>query len=61
MSNLSPRGRQRRLALGVAGLGAGALLLVLLVAADAPRAWRLATVLPFWAGALGLLQARAAT
>lgn len=40
------------LATGVAGA---------LMAFDAARAWRLVTYLPFWMGALGLIQAKEKT
>lgn len=39
----------------------GAGLAVLLVVIDAHRLWRLILCLPFWAGALGVLQAREKT
>lgn len=46
---------------GAVLLAIGAGLAVLLVAIDAHRLWRLVLYLPFWAGALGVLQAREKT
>ncbi|MFZ2493386.1 MAG: hypothetical protein WA208_18045 [Thermoanaerobaculia bacterium] len=40
---------------------AGAGLAALLVGLQADRLWRLLLFLPFWAGALGILQAREKT
>jgi hypothetical protein len=42
-------------------LGIGLAVATALVVADAPRMWRLALFFPFWAGALGVLQAREKT
>jgi len=42
---------------GAALTGLGAAALVGLLVADVQRGWRLALFLPFWAGAIGLLQA----
>lgn len=42
-------------------LVAGAGLAALLVGLHADRLWRLLLCLPFWAGALGILQAREKT
>lgn len=47
--------------MGLTMLGGGALIAVALILAGAPRAWRVVLLLPFWAGALGLLQAREKT
>ena len=46
---------------GVVLLVTGAGLAALLVGIDAHRLWRLLLFLPFWAGAVGLLQAREKT
>lgn len=59
--NLGPHGRRRRLILGIVMLtvgAAGAAVLVLSGAGPGPRA---VLFLPFWIGALGVLQARAHT
>jgi hypothetical protein len=40
---------------------AGAGLAVLVVSIDAHRLWRLALFLPFWGGAVGVLQAQERT
>lgn len=59
--NIGPRQRRRRLALGALATLAGATLLVALLATDAPRVARLLVALPFWAGAVGILQHREKT
>jgi hypothetical protein len=59
--NIGPRGRRRRLLSGVVTLAVGIGLACWAVAAGAPRMWRLLLVVPFWSGALGVLQARART
>lgn len=46
---------------GVVLLVTGAGLAALLVGIDAHRLWRLLLLLPFWAGAVGVLQAREKT
>ena len=60
-ANLGPRQRTRRLVLGVAILAIGIGLVIGLTAAGAPRGWLLAAIIPFWLGALGLIQARERT
>lgn len=59
--NLGPRGRSRRLALGLVATGAGVLAVAALLAVGARPGWLPAVWPLFWVGALGLLQARAAT
>ncbi len=61
VANIGPRGCRRRILMGAAALGAGVVILVVLVLADADRGWRALLVVPFWAGALGVFQARAHT
>lgn len=61
IANIGPRERRRRMRFGAVLLTAGAALAVLLVVIDAHRLWRLVLCLPFWAGALGVLQAREKT
>lgn len=59
--NIGSRERQRRMRFGVVLLVAGAALTAILVGLDVTRAWRIASFLPFWAGALGIMQAREKT
>jgi hypothetical protein len=61
VANVTPAGRRRRLALGVALLGAGLAAAAILIACGAPRPLRLALFAPYWIAALGLFQARAHT
>lgn len=61
IANIGPRERRRRMRFGVVLLVTGAGLAALLVGIDAHRLWRLLLFLPFWAGAVGLLQAREKT
>jgi hypothetical protein len=46
---------------GAVALAAGIAALVVLLLGDVGRGWRVALVVPFWAGALGVLQARCHT
>ena len=55
--NIGPRGRRRRLRMGLMSLGAAVLLAVGIFALGAPRAWRLTLFVPVWIGALGIFQA----
>jgi len=59
--NIGPRGRWRRLVAGAAALAAGVVILTALVVAGAGRGWRALVVVPFWLGALGVVQARSQT
>ena len=61
LANIGPRERRRRLSAGVAVLVAAGGALAALIALGVPRVWRVALVVPFWFGALGLAQARART
>jgi len=61
MSNIGPRGQQRRLRLGIMALVATALLAGVLFGLGAPRAWRLGLLPPLWIAALGFFQARGKT
>jgi len=55
--NIGPQGRARRTTFGVVLLVLGAAIAIALLAADAPRPWRLAVLPVFWGGALGVFQA----
>lgn len=60
IANIGPKGRRRRVLLGLGVLGVGVMVLGLdLVAAS--RWWLVAVFGLFWAGALGVLQASAFT
>jgi len=61
LANIGPRERRRRLLAGAAALLVAGGGLAALIALGVPRAWRVALVVPFWFGALGLAQARART
>ena len=61
MGNLGRRQTRRRLWMGGAMVAVGAAALAGLVAADAPRWWRLGLAVPFWLAGLGFFQARAKT
>lgn len=61
VANIGPKERRTRMRFGVILLGGGAGLAAVLVGIEAHRLWRLLLFLPFWAGALGMLQARAKT
>ena len=59
--NIGPRGQRRRLGLGVLMLAVGAGLVAGLIALDAAPGWQLLAFPLFFAGALGILQARERT
>lgn len=61
IANIGARQRRRRLGGGLVAALASVLALGLLLGTDAPRPARLLAVLPFWAGALGILQHREKT
>jgi hypothetical protein len=61
IANIGRRGQRQRLAFGSVLFVVGAGILVALVAVGAHRAWRLALFVPFWAAAIGVLQAREKT
>jgi hypothetical protein len=55
--NIGPRQRRRRMTFGVFFLLAGAALAGVLLAQDASRSSRLLAFVPFWIGAIGIVQA----
>ena len=59
--NLGPAGRRRRLIMGIVMLAVGVAGAGFLLLAGAGPALRALLFLPFWVGALGVLQARAHT
>lgn len=61
IAKIGSRERRRRMRFGVVLLSAGVGLAALLVGLQADRLWRLLLFLPFWAGAVGVLQAREKT
>lgn len=61
IANIGPRERQRRMRIGVVSLVGGVCFAAILVGIEAHWLWRLFLFLPFWAGAVGILQAREKT
>lgn len=61
LANIGPKGRRQRLVTGAAAIGVGVIALLALVLIGVDRGWRVALLVPFWAGALGLLQAHGHT
>jgi len=59
--NIGARQRRHRLTVGLLAAAASVIALGALLATDTPRLARLLAVLPFWAGALGILQHREKT
>ena len=60
-TNIGPREQRRRRILGATMLAIGAIIVIGQMGMDANRLWRLATVIPFFLGALGLIQAQSGT
>lgn len=58
VANIGTAERRKRLVFGIVALGVGAAIAILLVLIQAPLVWRLPLFLPFFAGALGVFQAR---
>jgi hypothetical protein len=58
VGNIGTAERRKRLVFGIVAFGAGIVIAVLLVVARAPLVWRLPLFLVFYAGALGVFQAR---
>ncbi len=61
IANIGPRGRRRRMRVGVVLLVLGGVAAFFLLQSHAPRLWRVALFLPFWVGGLGLFQATGRT
>lgn len=61
VANIGPRERRKRMTFGVTLFVAGGVAAGLLVGFQAERPWRLLLFLPFWAGAVGVFQARERT
>ena len=61
VGNIGPRGRRRRFALGLVMGAVGLVAVAALIVAGAAPGWVLAAFVPFWVGALGLIQARERT
>lgn len=59
--NIGPRETRKRRVMGIAALGAGAVLAFALVVVGAPWWSRVVVFFPVWLAALGLLQARERT
>ncbi len=58
IANIGAGERRKRLAVGLAALGAGFVIAVLLILIHAPLVWRLPLVFLFYVGALGVFQSR---
>jgi len=58
IANIGAAERRKRLVVGVAALGAGVIIAILLIAVGAPLVWRLPLVFLFYVGALGVFQSR---
>ncbi len=56
-SNIGPRQQRTRLIFGLVMLALAAVIVAGQIMLDWPRWWRMLTVLPFFAGMLGILQA----
>jgi hypothetical protein len=59
--NIGPREQLKRRVMGIIFLIVGAGLAFLMIAYDAPRAFRAAVFFPLWMAGLGLFQAREKT
>jgi hypothetical protein len=60
-TNIGPREQRRRLLFGLAMVTVAVTLVILQTTLGWARGWRLPTVLPFFAGMLGVLQAHTKT
>jgi hypothetical protein len=61
LANIGPNQRRKRMSFGAAFLVLAGLAAAALISSGVPRGWRLMLVLPLWAAALGLFQARERT
>jgi hypothetical protein len=61
LANIGPKGRRQRFVTGATAIGVGVVALLALLLIGVDRGWRVALLVPFWAGALGLLQAHGHT
>ena len=61
VGNIGPGGRRRRLTLGLIMAAVGLVAVAALIVSGAAPGWVLAAFVPFWVGALGLIQARERT
>jgi hypothetical protein len=59
--NIGRSERRKRSVFGAVALGVALIGFAVMSAAEVPRLWRAVLFVPAWLGALGLLQARAAT
>jgi hypothetical protein len=61
ITNMTAGGRRQRLVMGIVALIVAAGLGAALWTGGAPRAWRLALLIPLWVAGLGFFQAREGT
>jgi hypothetical protein len=61
LPNIGPSERRKRMIFGAAFLVLAGVAAAALITSGVPRGWRLLLVLPLWAAALGLFQARERT
>lgn len=59
--NIGPKQRRMRHVFGIVGVAIGGLIAAALVTYGVARPWRALLFVPFFAGALGILQARGKT
>ena len=61
IANIGPKGRRQRSVMGATAIGVVVVALLALLLLGVDRGWRVALFVPFWAGALGILQAHGHT
>ena len=59
--NIGPRERRRRLIVGIVMIAIALVAAIGLMAAGAPRAWRIFVLFPAWVGSIGVFQAKEET
>ena len=59
--NIGPRERRKRLMVGLGLLCTSVLIALAMITSGVPRGWRGLLLLPLWAAALGVFQARGGT